>query len=131
MISSETFHLSSNNREDPEATSVALDAMGIEMESESFSMKEKMAIGMFDTKGVVNPFSAESPLKQCAITTFPPDFFFVLRVVQLIRGMKQGMEVRTETSFLSQLWIQIDVNFSSAKLWKNFARKALNRQKAS
>ena len=38
----------------------------------------------------VNPFDPNSPIKQSAITTFPQDLFFVLRVVQLLRGMASG-----------------------------------------
>ncbi len=33
----------------------------------------------------VDPFAADSPLKQTSVDDFPPDLFFVLRVVQLIR----------------------------------------------
>ena len=32
-----------------------------------------------------NPFDPKSPLKQSAVHKFPPDMFFVLRVVQLLR----------------------------------------------
>jgi hypothetical protein len=38
----------------------------------------------------VDPFDPKSPIKQCAIVSFPPDLFFVLRVVQLLRGMASG-----------------------------------------
>lgn len=73
-------------------------------------MRGKIATGMFDTKGKVDPFDKESPIKECAITTFPSDFFFVLRVVQLIRGLKQGMGVE---------------EFSSAEQWKPYAERAI------
>ena len=42
----------------------------------------------------VDPFSADSPIKQLEIQHFPPDVFFVLRVVQLLRGLSGGMQVR-------------------------------------
>lgn len=42
----------------------------------------------------VDPFSADSPIKKLAIQHFPPDVFFVLRVVQLLRGLAGGMQVR-------------------------------------
>ena len=32
-----------------------------------------------------NPFDPNSPLKQSAVERFPPNMFFVLRVVQLLR----------------------------------------------
>lgn len=38
----------------------------------------------------VNPFDPNSPIKQSAISYFPPDMFFVLRVVQLLRGLANG-----------------------------------------
>jgi hypothetical protein len=38
----------------------------------------------------VDPFDENSPIKQAAIEKFPPDMFFVLRVVQLLRGMANG-----------------------------------------
>jgi hypothetical protein len=33
----------------------------------------------------VDPFDADSPIKKMSIEYFPPDMFFVLRVVQLLR----------------------------------------------
>ena len=33
----------------------------------------------------VDPFAKDSPLKAMAVESFPPDFFFVLRVLQLLR----------------------------------------------
>jgi hypothetical protein len=41
----------------------------------------------------VDPFDKNSPIKQAAIEKFPPDMFFVLRVVQLLRGMANGEEL--------------------------------------
>ena len=41
----------------------------------------------------VDPFSENSPIKKMAISHFPPDAFFVLRVVQLLRGLAMGMQV--------------------------------------
>jgi hypothetical protein len=38
----------------------------------------------------VDPFDPKSPIKQSAISYFPPDMFFVLRVVQLLRGLANG-----------------------------------------
>eukprot|EP00210_Caulerpa_lentillifera_P006027 g5760.t1 len=88
----------------------SLDEMGIKMGSNDPLIKRKMAYNMFDTRGTVNPFDENSPLKICPISNFPPDLFFVLRVVQLIRGIKQGME--------------IDVNFSCAQHWSRYAKKS-------
>lgn len=38
----------------------------------------------------VDPFDPNSPIKRSAISSFPPDMFFVLRVVQLLRGLANG-----------------------------------------
>lgn len=38
----------------------------------------------------VDPFSPDSPIKSAGIVSFPPDLFFVLRVVQLLRGLASG-----------------------------------------
>ena len=38
----------------------------------------------------VDPFDPDSPIKKGGITTFPGDLFFVLRVVQLLRGLASG-----------------------------------------
>lgn len=40
----------------------------------------------------MDPFDENSPIKQAAIEKFPPDMFFVLRVVQLLRGMANGKQ---------------------------------------
>ena len=44
--------------------------------------------------GVVDPFDPASPIKQLEISHFPPDMFFVLRTVQLLRGLATGMGVQ-------------------------------------
>ena len=42
---------------------------------------------MFDTKGSMqDPFGPSSALKTNPVEQFPQDYFFVLRVVQLLRG---------------------------------------------
>ena len=64
---------------------------------------------MFDTRGRVDPFDKDSPIKKAAITSFPSDLFFVLRVVQLLRGMAAGM----------------DVEFSSAQQWLPWAQETI------
>ena len=43
--------------------------------------------------GRVDPFAEDSPIKQLEISHFPPDMFFVLRTVQLLRGLAKGMGV--------------------------------------
>ena len=66
----------------------------------------------FDTSGKVDPFDPESPIKKMGIEKFPADMFFVLRVVQLLRGLADGMNIS---------------DFSSARQWKPFAKQALKQ----
>lgn len=73
----------------------------------------KMAVGMFDTKGKVDPFDPESPIKKVGIDKFPKDMFFILRTVQLLRGLKEGMG--------------LEESFSTAKIWDKLARQALRK----
>jgi len=39
-------------------------------------------------KNRVDPFAPDAPIKSVAIETFPPDVFFVLRVIQ-VRGLRE------------------------------------------
>lgn len=98
-------------RGNEESVRNALKELGIIVETEDNAVWHKMAIGMFDTKGRVTPFEEDSILKSAPITNFPSELFFVLRVVQLIRGIKQGMDINPE--------------FSCAKKWRKYAQKAL------
>ncbi|MEW5318649.1 MAG: hypothetical protein WDW38_009856 [Sanguina aurantia] len=70
--------------------SSALDDMGVVTALNDTEIRTRMAYGMFDTRGKVDPFDPDSPIKKSAITTFPQDMFFVLRVVQLLRGLSNG-----------------------------------------
>ncbi|KAK9811448.1 hypothetical protein WJX72_004052 [[Myrmecia] bisecta] len=97
-------------REDEAGIVRAIGDLGIVLEKGEDATKAKMSYGMFDTRGKVDPFDEDSPLKKMGITTFPSDMFFVLRVVQLLRGMSFGMDIG---------------EFSSAKQWEPFAEQAL------
>lgn len=59
----------------------------------------------------VDPFSDDSPIKALGIAHFPPDVFFVLRVMQLLRGLAGGL----------------GVEFSAAEQWTPYAKKALRK----
>jgi hypothetical protein len=68
---------------------------------------------MFDTKSSMqDPFAPSSALKTNPIVQFPQDYFFVLRVVQLLRGMALGMDVG---------------DFSTAAQWKPYAARAVKQ----
>ena len=63
----------------------------------------------------VDPFSDDSPIKALGIEHFPPDVFFVLRVMQLLRGLAGGL----------------GVEFSAAEQWAPYAKKALRKARHS
>ena len=60
----------------------------------------------------VDPFDPDSPLKKMGVEHFPSDMFFVLRVVQLLRGLSTHMGVH---------------NFSTAHQWRPYADATLQR----
>ena len=103
--------LSSSNggRGDDHAIMDALLDLGVVFERRDPGSCATMATHLFDTRGAVpDPFSPESPLRANAITTFPRDMFFVMRTVQLLRGLKAHMDVPD--------------GFSSADQWSVLAR---------
>lgn len=102
-------------RDDP-AIAAGLDGLGVVTDRDDVPLKATMAVGMFDTSGRVDPFDPESPIKKMGVSTFPPDMFFVLRVVQLLRGLGDGMGV---------------AGFSSARQWRPFAEDALRQLKGA
>lgn len=89
----------------------ALWAVGVKTPRDDVKLRSKMASGMFDTRGHVDPFDPNSPIKALPVEKFPSDMFFVLRVVQLLRGLASAMDP--------------EMNFSSAAQWKPFAEDAL------
>ncbi|PSC70875.1 putative aarF domain-containing kinase 1 [Micractinium conductrix] len=97
---------------DDAGIAAALGNLGVVTEREEPPLQAKLAYGMFDTRGKADPFDPESPIKKMGIKTFPPDMFFVLRVVQLLRGLATGMKVS---------------EFSSAKQWGPYARQAVKQ----
>lgn len=97
-------------KKDDEEICKALDLLKIETSKGDKKLKAKIAWGMFDTEGIVNPFDPDSPIKQVSVENFPPDLFFVLRVSQLLRGLANGMKIQ---------------DFSAAKQWSEYARVAV------
>lgn len=63
------------------------------------SPQEQLAHTMFDTRTIPgtadNPFDPDSPIKKVSIETFPKDIYFVLRTVQILRGIAHGMNQPT------------------------------------
>lgn len=99
-------------RKDDAEICEALDRLGVETTGkvDDERIKARVAWGMFDTEGTVNPFDPNSPIKQVSVENFPSDLFFVLRVSQLLRGLANGMNIK---------------DFSAAKQWSPFARSAI------
>ena len=74
---------------------------------------EGIAKTMLDTKVVpgydMNPFSDQNALKSNAVTSLPPDIYFVIRTVQLLRGIA----------------FAFNVDYSLAETWAPYARRVL------
>ncbi|KAK9798604.1 hypothetical protein WJX73_007340 [Symbiochloris irregularis] len=95
---------------DSAAIAGALTKLGIETGEGSNSTKVRLAFGMFDSRGRVDPFCKDSPLKAVPIKRFPPDLFFLLRVIQLLRGLSMAMGIN---------------DFSVAAQWRPLAEALL------
>lgn len=81
---------------------------------------EMLAYTMFDTAdvdGISNsPFAENSALRKVAIDQFPPDLFFLLRTVQIMKGICNSSD---------------NSEFSVAKIWAPIARRALKKANQS
>ena len=51
--------------------SEALDVLGVVTQRKEAEVRRRMAVGMFDTRGKVDPFDPNSPIQKCAVQTFP------------------------------------------------------------
>jgi hypothetical protein len=100
-------------RGDKGQISASLYDLGVMTSKDDPEIRSKLGYGMFDTTGKADPFDPDSPIKQAAIEKFPSDLFFVLRVIQLLRGLADGMRVE---------------GFSTAKQWGPLAKQALKEQ---
>ncbi|KAK9826706.1 hypothetical protein WJX74_011071 [Apatococcus lobatus] len=98
------------DNQDEQQISEALLKVGVVTERDDSSLRSEMAYGMFDTRGRVDPFDANSPLKKIAVESFNRDMFFVLRVIQLLRGLATNMGVE---------------DFSTAHHWRPLAEYTL------
>lgn len=94
------------------ATSVA---HRISSHRKTLSGSEMVAYTMFDTADVEgvsnNPFAEDSALKHVAIDSFPPDLFFLLRTVQIMKGICNATG---------------NEDFSIAAAWAPIARRAFS-----
>ena len=70
---------------------------------------------LLDTKRIpgciVDPFKPGSTLKLNPVVNIPPDLYFLIRTVQLMRGIAYGF----------------DIDFSLAESWSTFAQKFVDK----
>eukprot|EP00178_Gracilaria_changii_P010081 TRINITY_DN293_c0_g1_i1.p1 TRINITY_DN293_c0_g1~~TRINITY_DN293_c0_g1_i1.p1 ORF type:complete len:522 (+),score=99.59 TRINITY_DN293_c0_g1_i1:3506-5071(+) len=82
----------------------------------SLTLEEKMAYTMFDTASVPgvndNPFGEGSTMKEGSIDELPKELFFLLRTMQILKGL-------CHATFNS--------DFSIISSWRHIARTELNR----
>lgn len=103
-------------RDDDKAISDTMHGMCVETSDTDATIRATLGRQMFGTAGKLdNPFSEDSLIKKTAITDFPKQYFLVLRVVQLIRGLATRM----------------DIEFSTAQQWKPFAESVIKQTKDS
>ena len=69
--------------------------LGKSLGDDVLDLRVATAFRAFETRGRVNPFAADSTIKRLRITSFPPSLFFVLRTIQMLRGVSAaaGVEV--------------------------------------
>jgi hypothetical protein len=92
-------------RGNDEDISDAMLQMGILTEKPDAKLRAKQGRDMFGTIGQIgDPFAEDSPLRQSAILEFPKQYFLILRVVQLIRGLAARMDIEHNTS---KQWLPI------------------------
>lgn len=73
-------------------------SLGIKVDRPDHSSSiAKIALSMFETadiEGIVfSPFSSNNALSENSVSDFPPDLFFLLRSVQMLRGLSHAMGV--------------------------------------
>lgn len=76
---------------------------------------EAIATTMFDTLAtqqfIINPFDPNAAIKKNRVLSMPPDLFFIVRTVQLLRGLSHAFGVH---------------DFSLADQWMPYAKKTLH-----
>ena len=102
------------NSNDQNRITEALFNLGVEVDRpDDVASTVGIARTMLDTKVVpgydMNPFSANNALKTNAVTSLPPDLYFLVRTVQLIRGIA----------------FAFDVDYSLSKEWAPYARETI------
>jgi aarF domain-containing kinase len=80
---------------------------------------EMMALSMLDTRKIpgfsMDPFGDDGPLKGNTISQMPSDLYFLVRTVQLMRGISFAFEL----------------DYSLASKWAPYARRVISENKAT
>jgi hypothetical protein len=80
-----------------------------------------IALSMFDTKEipgyVANPFDSECAVNTNPLLQVPSDAYFIIRVVQLLRGCTHRLG--------------LEKDFSLCEVWRPYAERALSRPSTS
>ena len=90
------------------------DKLGIVVENPSNLLSiRKLTLSLFDTQIIpgydMNPFKPTNELKSNAIKSFPSDLYFLVRTIQLIRGIAYVCKI----------------DYSLAKTWQPYAKQVL------
>lgn len=79
---------------------------------------EGIAINMFDSRDcpnfTIDPFSPNSAIKRNAVLSMPSDLYFLLRTIQILRGMSKAFGLK---------------DFSLADNWSSYAQQVVNNAK--
>jgi len=98
----------------------AFQDLGIEMVNPNDTdMVHKIAVTMLDTRIVpgfsLDPFSNMEALKSNSVTRMPPDLYFLVRTVQMMRGIAYAF----------------DLNFSLADHWVPLAQRVIDQDRVN
>mmetsp|Transcript_23381 Transcript_23381/g.30538 ORF Transcript_23381/g.30538 Transcript_23381/m.30538 type:complete len:531 (+) Transcript_23381:91-1683(+) len=82
-----------------------------------------IAVSMFDTRNIpgyaANPFDENNGLKTNAVKVLPPDLYFMLRSIQILKGMAYGMGVDFH---LSKVWDKYATDFLRSPVVSNVVK---------
>lgn len=88
-------------------------------EGNNLSLEEKLAYTMFDTATVQgvsdNPFSEDSALRSGTVSDLPKDLFFLLRTLQILKGLCKAT---------------YNSDFSMVQAWSAIAKQEARKLKA-
>lgn len=101
-------------RDEPAEIRDAFLGLGVRVsQPEDVTSVRQLALSMFESRNVegmvFSPFSPDNALASNQVTEFPSELFFVLRSVQMLRGLAHGM----------------GVNFSVAEAWDKHTSRYL------